>query len=210
MNTLAYAILGLLSSRPRTGFEIAQRMKAPTGYLWAAQHSQIYPELARLAEADLVVATVIRGRGPRDTKRYAITSAGLEALADWADSPLAPEVPRNEMLLRIRSLWLTSPERAIAFVEAQRDRCADGLAALAQEKTAFIPDELVSWDQPEFFAFATLQHGVARTQAAWSWCTWLLDQLHRQQRGERGTLRTDTEPGSGAAPPAAAAARGPG
>jgi hypothetical protein len=113
------------------------------------------------------------------------------------------------MLLRIRSLWLTSPERAIAFVEAQRDSCEDRLVALGQEKADFIPDDLASWDQPEFFAFATLQAGIARAQATLSWCTWLLDQLHRQRRGERGTLLPDLGPDGWAVLPAAADAQGP-
>lgn len=181
MNTLSYALLGALASRPQTGWEVSQHMKAPIAYMWAAQHSQIYPELNRLAEAGLIEATVIRGRGPRDTKRYALTSVGLLALSVWADSPPAVEVPKSEMLLKVRSLWLTSPERATAFIAAQREQFSVRLATLIEERQQFARDDLMSSDHPEFFAFATWQYGLDRTRAAITWCDWLLSQLNDHQ-----------------------------
>lgn len=79
MSTLSYALIGALSTKSRTGYELAQHMRTPIAYMWAAQHSQIYPELNRLADAGLIAGTVIPGRGPRNTKRYAITDSGRRA-----------------------------------------------------------------------------------------------------------------------------------
>ena len=194
MSTLGYAILGMLASRPQTGYEVAQHLRAPIGFMWAAQHSQVYPELARLAAAGLVSATVIAGRGPRDTKRYTVTDAGRDQLAAWADSPLPPEVPRSELLLRVRSLWLTSPDRAAAFLRTERERTVERLGVLARERLEFAPDDVVAWDHSEFFAYATLQHGISRTRAALAWFDWLLDQVERQRRGELGTMLTSAGP----------------
>lgn len=181
MSTLGYALLALLSTRPRTGYELAQRMKRPIAHMWAAQHSQIYPELRRLAQAGWVISTVIAGPGPRDNRRYTITPGGLDALAAWADSPLAPEVPRSEMLLRVRSLWLIGPERAIAFAAEERRRCLERLSVLDQEAAEFAPDDVLSTGHPEFFAYATLRYGVLRTKAALAWWDWLLQQLRNGQ-----------------------------
>ena len=177
MNTLAYALLGVLSTRTLTGYQLAQRMRAPIGYMWTAQHSQIYPELAKLSAAGLVRFTVISGRGPRDTKLYQLTDVGRDALAAWADSPLPPEAPRNELLLRIRTLWLVSPERAVAFVEQQRQRYLHRLAVLTQEGAEFAGDDLLGPWHPEVFAHATLRYGLGQTRAALEWSDWLLEQL---------------------------------
>ena len=49
MSTLTYAILAELARGPATGYVIAAAMRSPVGRYWTAQHSQIYPELARLA-----------------------------------------------------------------------------------------------------------------------------------------------------------------
>lgn len=195
MSTLGYALLALLSTRPRTGYELAQRMRRPIAHMWAAQHSQIYPELARLADAGWVTSTVIPGPGPRDTRRYTITAPGLEALATWADSPLAPEVPRSEMLLRVRSLWLVSPERAVAFAAEQRRRCLERLTVLDQEAAEFAPDDVLSTGHPEFFAYTTLRYGVLRTQAALAWWDWLLQQL-RTRQADVLPLMTEKDPAS--------------
>lgn len=200
MNTLSYALLGALSTKARTGYQLAQHMRAPIALMWAAPHSQIYPELNRLAAAGLITGTVIPGPGPRDTKRYTVTEAGRQALAVWADSPLDAEVPRSELMLRVRSLWLTSPERAVTFVATQRRQWQDRLVRLGRERAGFAPDDVMSADHPEFYAFATLRYGIERVAAAVVWADWLLDQLERQQRGEPVTVLTDGEPGPALCP----------
>jgi DNA-binding PadR family transcriptional regulator len=174
MSILGYAILGLVAVEPRTGYEIAQLMKAPIGYMWTAQHSQIYPELARLNDAGLVRSTVIQGRGLRDTKRYSITTAGRRELAAWVDSPLV-ETVRSELLLRVRCLWLISPARARAFVTSVRQR----LARDEDEELTFAPraDQLSDPATPAFAAYATLRFGLSRVRHTIYWCDWLLDQL---------------------------------
>ena len=108
--------------------------------------------------------------------------------------PLSPETPRSELLLRVRSLWLTGPERSIAFLTDQRRLLQDRLDRLVEEKSGFAHDDLLSADHPEFFAFATLQYGLDRVRATLAWADWLLDQLHRQQRGEPVTVLTAGEP----------------
>ena len=80
---LGHALLGLLARREATGYDLSARLAAPLGYFWTARHSQVYPELARLEAAGLVSYEEIPGRGPRPTKRYAVTAAGRSALAAW-------------------------------------------------------------------------------------------------------------------------------
>lgn len=178
MGTLGYAILGLLATQPRTGYDLARRMKTPIGYMWTAQHSQIYPELARLEADQLVRSTVIAGPGPRDTKRYRITAAGRRALQAWVDSPL-DEVARSEFMLRIRSLWLLSPERARAFIVKQQRRYLGRLEVYAEEEASFAlePGDPTDPSTPTFAEYATLRYGIMRAHDTIAWCDWLLEQL---------------------------------
>ena len=46
-NTLRYILLGLLSKKQMTGYELNQSFKNEIGEFWQAKHSQIYPELAK-------------------------------------------------------------------------------------------------------------------------------------------------------------------
>jgi hypothetical protein len=72
---------------------------------------------------------------------------------------------------------------------------------LPRSAREFAPDDLVSWDHPEFFAWATLQHRSTMSRALLAWCDWLLDQLYRQQRGERGAMLITDHPEVHIGPP---------
>jgi DNA-binding PadR family transcriptional regulator len=175
---LGYAILGLLAVEPLTGYQLSQRMRAPIGYMWTATHSQIYPELAKLLADGQLRATVIPGRGPRDTRRYTITTAGRRALRTWVDSPLT-EVARSELLLRVRSLWLISPERARAFIVEQRARYEERLQLYTEEELNFAPKAADLFDPttPASAAYATLHFGIGRVRHTIEWCDWMLARL---------------------------------
>ena len=82
MSTLGFALLSLLTRGPATGYELSQRMKAPIGHFWTANHSQIYPELARLSQLGYVTSTEGTGPGPRAKKTYSLTEKGREALIE--------------------------------------------------------------------------------------------------------------------------------
>lgn len=180
--TLGFALLGLLARRSLTGYELSQRMKVPIGYFWTASHSQIYPELARLESQGLVDAEVVPGPGPRDNKRYRITSDGRATLADWVVTP-RPEPPvRDELLLRVYSMWLADPDRAAAMIEA---RIAGHIATAAEYRR--LESEILAAhdggppiDHPDFGSWATLRRGASYERHALAWCRWMLDQLRAQ------------------------------
>ena len=195
--TLNFAILGLLASQARTGYELAQVMKAPIGYMWTAQHSQIYPTLARLEADGSVISVVIDGPGPRDTKRYSITATGLRRLEAWTDSPLT-EVVRSELMLRIRCLWLLSPERARRFVLTVRRDHEHRQETWAYEEASFarFEDAVDDPSSPYFGQYATLRYGMMRANDTIAWCDWLLERLDRAQRGPADEVSDSTCPSS--------------
>lgn len=179
-STLGYALLGLLARAPRTGYELSQALHRPIGYFWAASHSQIYPELARLEAAHYVSHTVVDGPGPRDTKRYAITAAGRRALTAWAATPARPAPSRDEFLLKVYSLWLVEPDQARALIDSQLARHETQLSHYEQLERDMRDEygpSLSDPTTPQFSAFATLHRGVSYERHARDWCAWLADQL---------------------------------
>ena len=176
---LSFAILILLAKEPMTGYQISRSMQRPLGYFWTARHSQIYPELAELEADGLARSTVIAGPGPRDTKRYAITREGKKVLTAWLDGPPPQQDPRDELMLRVWSLWLLSPERAAVLIRSVREQQVAALDISAFEEEEFHRNEHSLHDptQPAFGEYATLRFGVARRRATVEWCDWLLAQL---------------------------------
>lgn len=185
--TLGFAVLGLLAKKRQTGYEISRAMQRPVGYFWRAGHSQIYPQLAALEAAGLARSTVIAGPGPRETKRYAITPAGKTALTTWLGGPVPGEDHKDELMLRVWSLWLLPADDARELVRTVRDEQLAALEAYAFEEQDFLLSaaDLTDPAVPEFGELATLRYGTLRRRATVEWCDWLLSRL-----SQSGTVTT--------------------
>lgn len=95
-----YAVLGLLASRPWTGYELTTHLRRSMRFVWPSSEGHLYREQKRLV--GLGWATVeTEASGRRKRKRYSITPAGEEALKLWFRAP--PDEPRFEVegLLRL-------------------------------------------------------------------------------------------------------------
>ena len=177
-STLGCALLGLLARSPSTGYDLARRMQRPVGYFWSARHSQIYPELARLEQDGLVSHEVVDGAGPRPTKRYAVTAAGMEALRTWVATETEPQPVRDLETLRLWSVWTVEPETARGLVRQARVRHEDVLRAYEEELSALEgTPEARDRSHPAFASVLTLEGGVRTRRAAVEWCDWMLDRL---------------------------------
>ncbi len=80
-------------------------------------HSQIYPELAKLAAEGLIAQT---GDGPRGRKVYETTPAGIDALRSWLRDTQPDYSVRYEAVLRVFCLWVLPADEALAYL--RRDR----------------------------------------------------------------------------------------
>jgi PadR family transcriptional regulator, regulatory protein AphA len=115
--SLRYGLLDLLAGDPMSGYDLSQYFAKSMGNVWPAQHSQIYPELAKLVADGLITQT---GEGPRGRKVYSTTPEGIEALRTWLRATEPDYSVRYEALLRIFCLWVLPTDEAL--VHLQRDR----------------------------------------------------------------------------------------
>lgn len=83
MRTLKYAILGLLSKHPMTGYELSKEFNFELAEFWYANHSQIYPELKRLYDEKLVTYDIEISGDILEAKRYTITDVGIKDFTKW-------------------------------------------------------------------------------------------------------------------------------
>ena len=101
MRTLKYAILGLINRKPLTGYDITKEFNSGLIDFWYAKHSQIYPELKKLTDEDLIsFETIIQGE-KLEKKLYTITENGRISLQKWLakDEPLEP-TPKDVFRLK--------------------------------------------------------------------------------------------------------------
>lgn len=108
--SLRYGLIDLLAGEPLSGYDLAGIFGISMGNVWPAQHSQIYPELAKLL-ADGLIAQV--AEGARGRKVYKTTPAGVEALREWLRGTEPDYSVRYEALLRVFCLWALPMEEVL-------------------------------------------------------------------------------------------------
>lgn len=94
-------LLGLLSVESMSGYDIGQTIQSSIRYIWNESYGQIYPTLKQLAAGGFITGKVEKQKGKPDRRVYSITAKGRERLARWLAVDPQPEIPRNELLLKM-------------------------------------------------------------------------------------------------------------
>jgi DNA-binding PadR family transcriptional regulator len=115
-------LLGLLTVEPMSGYDLGQSIRASIGFFWNESYGQIYPNLKKLAAAGLVKAKTEKQKGKPDRRVYSITPKGRTHLEKWLAVEPQPEVPRNELLLKLFFGVQAGPETVIGYVERMAER----------------------------------------------------------------------------------------
>jgi len=100
LSTTSYAILGLLSLRSWTTYELAEQMQRSLGRFWPRAESGIYVEPKKLVEAGYATVET-EYVGQRAKQRYTITPAGRKALKQWVPTPSAAPQVEFEALVKV-------------------------------------------------------------------------------------------------------------
>lgn len=100
LRTISYLVLGMVRFGATSGYAIKKAADAGTSAFWPTSLAQVYPELAKLEQAGLLVRND-DSQGARSRARYALTEKGEEALLSWLRSTReAPLTMRFEGMLR--------------------------------------------------------------------------------------------------------------
>jgi PadR family transcriptional regulator AphA len=134
LTTTSYAILGWLSVRPWSTYELAKQMRANLSLFWPRAESRLYEEPKNLVARGLATRERSHlGRRPRTV--YRITEAGRRALAEWQSHPSAPPSLDFEGLVRLYFAGSATPADMRAAVDSARAHAetifAEGGAAMA-------------------------------------------------------------------------------
>ena len=135
LTTTSFALLSHLALRPWSAYELAVERVRYFRYFWARAERGIYQELKRLDALGMVTAKK-EYRGRRARTVYSITPAGVAALRDWLESPLAPISLEFEALLRVFAAPLGTVDQLKATLEKVRGAVAEMTAfndAIVQE-----------------------------------------------------------------------------
>lgn len=168
--SLRHALLGLLVDRPASGYDLLRRFDISLATVWPATQSQVYSELRRLADAELIE---VSAEGPRGRKEYTLTQAGLAELRHWLTETEPQRNYRNEVLMRVFFLGVLTKQQALDYLS--------GLAAQAakeQQELAAL-DASITWDDDSLSSYGRLamEYGHRATALRHEWAQWATQQI---------------------------------
>ncbi|MGC9665927.1 PadR family transcriptional regulator [Planosporangium sp. 12N6] len=117
LNPTSASLLGFLHEGDFTGYDLVKVARMLIGDFWSLTQSQVYRELAGLADRGLVT---VGETGPRSRRPYRITEAGRAAFRDWIRRPPGGEQIRYPLLLTLAFGAHLDPDELLEFVAEQR------------------------------------------------------------------------------------------
>ncbi len=185
-SVLSLAILGLISQRPRSGYDLRKTFATtPMGH-FSSSPGAIYPALKRLEERELVVGTIEGGDTLKPKRVFRLTEGGLEALRRELTRPIAPDdVIWNVEALVLRFAFMgdvLGRTAAMEFLGSFRDRMTEYLPTLEQTR-----QELE--DEGRDHAAVAVLHGVEQYAAHIRWATAAIHTLSTDNAGTSDTKK---------------------
>lgn len=159
---LRQAILGLLSIRPMSGYDLGRAFAGSVAHFWYADQSQIYRTLDRLAADGAIETERIRQQSQPDRKVHSLTDTGRQELEDWLVSPLEPERPKEPFLARLFFAQPLGPDGVEKLLLERQQSTTEFLENLQAIET---PDD--GWSST--LREATLRYGIAQVEAELAW-----------------------------------------
>jgi PadR family transcriptional regulator, regulatory protein AphA len=101
LSDIEVALLGLLSIRPMTGYEIRQSYARGLAPWWETPRTQIYPKLRELKRRGLVRDELVVQDGKPNKRVYTIDPAGSEALVSWLRRDISWPDMKHQMMMRL-------------------------------------------------------------------------------------------------------------
>jgi PadR family transcriptional regulator, regulatory protein AphA len=101
--SIEYAILGYLSWKPLTGYQLKKNFEESTIMYWSGNNNQIYKALVQLQNEGCVSNEVIHQESLPYKKIYTITQKGLDDLRNWV--MLNPEVSEFKKSFLVQLAW---------------------------------------------------------------------------------------------------------
>ena len=169
--SLSHALLGMLSVRPASGYDLMKAFETSLANVWPATQSQVYGELNRLAGSGLIE---VSAEGPRGRKEYALTDAGLAELREWMVDPAPDPTRRSAALLRVFFLDVLSPEQGLEYLTRQAEE-AGGRHARLQALS-----EAIDWSGKDTISTngrLALEYGLRLTAMYEEWAQWAAQQV---------------------------------
>jgi DNA-binding PadR family transcriptional regulator len=197
MMSVRYAVLGLISQKPRHGYETRLVFQALVGgdENWEVKPAQVYSTLDRLEEAGLVECSSDLGEGDEPYRRvYQITPQGEAALQEWLSSGVIPGHQRDEFFIKLIIGLASGRADPKRLIQTQRALLFQEMHAATNQRDEYDP-------QAEMAQILLLDKAIMHLEADLRWLDMIEmrleaikeqpmpePEIHRRGRPRKGEL----------------------
>lgn len=196
--SLPHALLGLISYKPSTGYELRTTFSESVQFFWNATLPQIYRTLNQMEAQGWLTVEIHPQEGKPSRKIYSITDIGMNELARWLVSKPEITPERNPLLLKVFFGRMMHPESLKKIISGCQQYHMKLLEQYEKETVSVIQHYEEACSSPEDAAFwkLTLDFGQRFSKMVVEWCNHVLTTidhtsaplLHNEQKTKR-TLR---------------------
>ncbi len=180
--SLEHAILGFLSYRPYSGYDLKKIFDTSVRHFWTADQSQIYRTLNRLTERGWAEVEKIEQESRPARKEYHITDSGRDELRTWLITPLPFGDHRNAPMIQVFFAGQLSNAEIVEMYQRVAEFMRMGLQQydqIPQEMEAYA--DYVQSPREFFFWMQTLEIGKMTARTNLEWIEGVIEQI---QKGE--------------------------
>ncbi|MGM0943294.1 MAG: PadR family transcriptional regulator [Bacillota bacterium] len=179
-NHTTYALLGILTTDCRTGYEIKQLIDQSLNHFWKISYGQIYPTLKKLVADELATVTTTTQDGKPDRKEYTLTAEGKKALQEWLEQPLQQiPVERNEVILKLFFSRHQRTEHTLTLLQDYKQKLQERYETYQSIEHMIKGSHLESADAN--YWLYTLDYGKRMTKATMEWCEVTKGQINQEE-----------------------------
>ncbi|MCP4724221.1 MAG: PadR family transcriptional regulator [bacterium] len=169
-NISQYVILGLLTCRPMSGYDIKKVVETTITEFWHESYGNIYTTLKKLLDNGHVEKSVEAQSGKPDRHKYSITSTGLDMLTGWVREPCDIPRIRDEFLVKFFFRHHLPLEDDLKVLDDFRQDLQEKLEAVLKIETRIGAELKDSFDREHVITYLTFVHGKNVLEAKLKWC----------------------------------------
>jgi len=197
-NKTRFALLGLLTFGPMSGYDLKRMFEKSLNYFWNESYGQIYPMLKKLAGEGLTGGKRESDPESRSRTVYSLKDEGMAAFREWLALPAEPMRDRNELLMKLFFGRHSSPDINRNHLLAAREYYT-GLAQKFDELEIRLKEDC-SDDPDQPYWLVTLGYGQNQSRALLQWCDQsliALDEIPADRTSSDNSKNETNEPPSG-------------
>lgn len=177
INNSYYAIIGILSIGPMSGYHIKTWVDEGVGYFVDMDYKQIYPTLKRIVDEGLAVYDIEKSGNRPESKVYRLTDKGINVFKEWLASPIDyKKRSTNELMLKLFFGQNTSVKTNMDHLKKYKDYTVKRLQNIKEVKKCLENDE--NKDASWHYRMTTVMRGVLSLQAELDWCDQTMEYIN--------------------------------